>query len=286
MSSYTRQGHLISLTQANVVADGTNSTFRYTFPQSTTFQSGAQIALVKYIGYNSAFTITAALNNNQFRILWPGPAGTLTYTVTVPDGEYSVSDLNAYIQFFCVQNGLYLLDSGGNYVYYATMTLNVSQYALQITTYVVPTVLPGGYTAPPAWPGFPAVASTPAVVILANNFTLWSGFASGQYPPTLPHASTYSALSTSAPQVDPQPVFSMICSLVQNRLAGNSGQIFSIAKSVGFGQLQITEPSENIYCAIQAGQFSEFTIRLVDVTTGRPMLFRDPNTTILLSIIV
>ena len=47
--------------------------------------------------YNGTFYITAERGNNVISFIWSVGSPT-TYTWTIPDGYYSVNDLNYYIQ--------------------------------------------------------------------------------------------------------------------------------------------------------------------------------------------
>ena len=56
----------------------------------------------------SWYNITSRYNNS-FKIYFPiGTNIYASYTVTLPDGFYTTTSLNAYIQQFCVTNRLYL----------------------------------------------------------------------------------------------------------------------------------------------------------------------------------
>jgi hypothetical protein len=133
----------------------------------------------------SMFNITAAYNNNAFNFYFPsGPSSTsyTTYNIIIPDGFYTISDLNSYMQQYAISNGLYLIDSGGNYVYYISVQYNATYYANQLIAKLVPTSLPTGYTDPSNWIGYPTVSRTPYLEILSSsNFGTYLGFSTGQY---------------------------------------------------------------------------------------------------------
>ena len=63
--------------------------------------------------YNRTFNITSDRGNNVILFVW-NIGGTTTYTWTIPDGYYSVSDLNYYVQNQCISNNLYCI-SGTNF---------------------------------------------------------------------------------------------------------------------------------------------------------------------------
>jgi hypothetical protein len=104
-------------------------------------------------------------------------------TITLPDGFYTTTSLNAFIQQFCVSNGFYLIEnSTQNFLYYINVLFNDTYYANQLILRPVPTALPGGFTAPVNWAGYPAATLTPYVEILnTNHFGRFLGFTPGNY---------------------------------------------------------------------------------------------------------
>ena len=96
--------NLICLTQANLVGSGNNS-FVYRFPSSANFDNHS-IALASLSCYSCVFNVTAALGNNILNMRIYDDLTYPVYTITIPDGSYTVSDLNAYFQYYSIQNGL------------------------------------------------------------------------------------------------------------------------------------------------------------------------------------
>ena len=52
--------------------------------------------------------------HKTFSLIFPTAATTITYSITLPDGFYTINDINSYIQQQCILNGAYLIDSSGN----------------------------------------------------------------------------------------------------------------------------------------------------------------------------
>ena len=165
-----------------------NNTFKYDFiqgnfnipPDSEVMVANAQIP---YSFYN----ITSAYNNNAFTLYFP--TGSTTYTtfnITIPDGFYTTTSLNYYLQQFCISNGLYLVNSTGQNVYYVSIQYNSYQYGNQILSFLVPTALPVGYTAPSNWIGYPTISRTPYITIATtgtgSKLGTFLGFSGGDYP--------------------------------------------------------------------------------------------------------
>lgn len=171
------------LNSQNSVGTG-NNTYKYNFiqgmfnipPDSEVMVANVQIP---YSFYN----ITAAYNNNQFQFSWPtGSAGYTTSTIIIPDGFYTTTSLNYYLQQWMISNGYYLVNGSGQNVYYYSIQYNSYQYGNQLLAYLVPTTLPAGYTAPTNWAGYPTVSRVPYITILNNNFGTFLGLTAGYYP--------------------------------------------------------------------------------------------------------
>lgn len=264
----------IVLNSTNVVSGSNNSKYRFRFASTTSFQND-QIALSNINIYFSWFNITTQYNNNFFQYIWTDGAGGFTYDVLIPDGAYEISTLNAYFQFIMVQNGHYLVDDQKNYVYYAEIVLNPTYYAVEIKTYPLPTALPSGWTNP-AGVMFPAVASTPQVIIPATNIRTLLGFDAGTYPSAV-QSTAYNVLSQNTPQVATVQSVILLCSLLNNTLTNPNTFLYSIAPSnTQFGQLISVAVPELIFTDIVSGSYDSFEITLVDQNYV-PLVVKDNN---------
>ena len=89
--------YTLLLNSSNVVGSN-NNTFQYNFISgSFKIPEGSEIAISQATIPYSWYNITSNYNNNTFGIRWV-TTGASTQTFTLPDGFYTVSDLNAYIQ--------------------------------------------------------------------------------------------------------------------------------------------------------------------------------------------
>ena len=204
--------HTITLTRDNVVNVGSgNNRIVYDIPGSRNLE-GAEIALASCYMYYSWQNINSQpLNNNQFQIYIPllevdgtgsgiGPFGDQYYTITIPDGIYTIADLDNYLQQWSIDNDFYLIDSAGNNVYFFQISANITQYNLQFNTFVFPNLIIGAdtfagkyptYTQPPN--GFlntlTGSGNTNGAFVVANqlfaagfkfppNFSTFAGFPS------------------------------------------------------------------------------------------------------------
>ena len=173
----------IVLNQNNLVADGNNNTFVYKFPNSVAFPHH-EIAIQSVSMFYSWANIDITLANNQFTIYFPtnsagavstGSGQVSSYTIVIPTGQYEITDLNALLQYYCIKNGWYLINSAGQNVYYLEMFVNATRYAVQINTFPLP--LSSNFT----WNGTTGVWT-------GNAGTAYSGW-------TTPTANTQSGVS-------------------------------------------------------------------------------------------
>lgn len=241
--------------------------FRYDFPVGSVSFKDDQIAVSSVQMYYSWFSITSSTtgsryNNNIFQYYWYDNTGQIgPFTITIPDGYYSVATLNAYLQSRMVANNHYLVDSFGDYVYYLELVENPSAYAVQFNSFPIPTALPALWTNPGGMT-FPAVASTPQLVVLStNNFKDIIGFNAGTYP-TITQATNYSKISDYTPQVSPVSSVVMTCSLVQNRYAIPNTLIYSFTPAgTSFGDIINVQPSE-----LSFNDISDTTVNSIEIT--------------------
>lgn len=239
------------LNQSNLVTNSNNNLYRYVFPGAPKFLRGTKVALVSASLYYSWYSITAAIGNNTFSYTFPTFAGSITIAVTIPDGFYTIPQLNSFLQFTFISNGHYLVDASGDYVYYAQFSENPALYAVQFDSFPVPTALPAGYTNPAALT-FPAVASTPLLIVGATLFRNIIGFNAGTYPAVF-QATNYSRTSAFTPQVTPTSSVVITCSLIRNALSNPQTILASFSPDVGFGSLIQVKPNQYNLLSISDG---------------------------------
>lgn len=282
------------LNSSNIVQGSNNSKFKYLFPNGGYNFKDDLVAVQEISMYFSTFNITSAYGNNSFQYIWVN--GT-TFTITIPDGYYSIATLNEYLQYVMIQNTHYLRTTSGQNVYLLEMVINQSRYAVQLNTYLISSAiatanswsLPAGAT----WV-LPTNTISPMFQIQSNNFTNIIGYVAGKYPnaviagtpPAQTQTPSYSLaqsfLSSTAPQITPYSSFLVYCSLVNNRVVIPNQLVFSFTPSnVVFGGLSSYQVSELAWNKIEDGQYSEFIIEFKD-QLGRDVVFQDPNTLITL----
>ena len=272
-------GKTIILTTANI-QEGTNNTrLVYNFPSGGYTFKNDVITLQSLYQYFSIFNITSSYANNTFTYKWFD--GT-TYSITIPDGYYEVSDINAYIQSVMIASTHYMTNTAGQYVYFLEFVVNVSRYAVQINLYPLSTAiqtlnsysLPSGAT----W-SVPATASQVEVNITTTAFGEVLGYAVATYGNSTYVAGTtpISFLSSEAPQITPYSSIVVSCSLVNNKAIIPSNILASYTPlGTSIGSLFKYEPNMSQYADIDDGQYTQLTIEFRD-QLSRQIIIQDPN---------
>lgn len=287
---------VIVLNQNNLVQDGQNNKLIYRFPNSVQFKD-KQIAVSSISMFYSWFNITSAFTNNSFSYTWTSGTTTTTYTITIPDGLYEISDINSYAQYIMIQNSTYWIDSSGNYLYPFDFEVNANRYAIQLNTYLIPTSLPSGASVPIGFPGWPTTTQN-SVITFPSLFSSIVGYpsnfssnpnVSNSFVPSGPYVSklasgTISYISTTAPQVQPNPSILFSISGINNPYTQPSSVIYSITPSVAIGGQISEKPPNFMWNKLLDGTYSELRLTLLGSSTLSPIKLNDPNMTILLCI--
>jgi hypothetical protein len=283
------------LNQENIVSGTGNSVLQYNFPQGGINFVDEFIAVQQVSFYQSVFNITQANNNNQFAYTW---IDNTSYTITIPDGYYELVAIYAYFRDVMTANTHYLL-SGANYVYLIQLVVNPTKYADQVNCFPISVAIASSnsWTVPPGatWV-LPNNIIVPIFTVLNNNFTKIIGFNAGNYPvstisgvppsqiQTPAFTSTQVFLSTTAPQIIPQPSYLCLCSLVNNRLSIPSQLIYSITPAnTTVGSIYTLQVSDMAFNKIENGNYVNFRFTFVD-DLGKAIIFQDPNMLLLLVI--
>ena len=284
------------LNTTNIVQDGQNNKLVYKFPNSVQFKDN-YIALSSASVYYSWFNISSTQGNNVFSYNWIDGAGVATtYTITIPDGLYEVSTLNALLQFNFIQNGHYLVDASGLNVYYAEIVVNPSRYAVEITTYLFPTALPTGWSNPASVP-FPPQSFNPIITIPAKLNQLLgfvAGFQTDQnlnnafVPPVSKYVAklangTISYISTSAPNIQPNSSLLFSISNIDNAYAQPTSIIYTLVPTVRPGEIINERPTNFIWNKLINGTYNEIRMTILG-TDLQPITINDPSMTVVLVI--
>jgi hypothetical protein len=288
----------VCLNQSNVInpSSGANQLV-YKFPTSTQF-SNHSIALQSISVYYSWVSISSALNNNSFSItIYPNDAWSQTFTVTIPDGAYNISDLNSYFKYWSIQNGLYMInDLTGEYSYLASFTVNAVKYAVEVQTFLSEPAI--GWSLAPNFPAAGGVGDVwNAVLSFPAGFNLIIGYAAGfttdptsagATPTPTPNGGvisngTIAYLSSLAPQVQPNSTVLVSCNSIQNKYSQSPILYAFSSAGTAFGELIMDKPAHLCFSPLMPGIYSELRLTLLG-TSLMPLAMQDPNITVLLII--
>jgi hypothetical protein len=290
---------VLVLNQSNIVPDGQNNKLRYKFPNSVNLKD-KYVAVSSISMYYSWDNITALQLNNRITYTWTVGATTTTYTITIPDGLYEISEINFFIQFTLINSGHYWTNGTGDNLYPFEIVVNPTRYAIQLNTYLVPIVASATVIFPSNWPGVATQTYNP-VVSFPSRFNEVVGYPSTfSSNPNVNNAGvavttpqnnyesknslgTFSYLSNSAPQVQPNNNVLLSLSGINNPYSQPSSIIYSLNPAVGSGQQISERPPNFMWNKIIDGMYNELLLTFLG-TNLTPLIIKDPNMTILLTI--
>ena len=90
--------------------------FVYRFPTNMKFAKGQSVALQSISINNTFYNIESSRNNNQMSIIWNADT-TLRHDFIIPDGFYTISLLNQFLQKQCKSRNLYFTNADGDINY-------------------------------------------------------------------------------------------------------------------------------------------------------------------------
>jgi len=251
------------LNSTNVSPSQTN---KYSFKflgSGVSFEKGDTIALASINVLYSWYNITSLLGNNRFS--YHIKNNDVGYEVLIPDGFYSISDLNAILQFTLLANGHYLVQTTGTTTinwYPLAISTNSTYYSIQLTCNPIAVTLPTGFTNPGGK--------------FYNTITFTV--------PTTPQFVISNTLSTFTPQVSPVQNIIVRCNLCNNTFANPSDILYTFTpQNVDFGSnIFIQNPTLSMI-DIKAGNFQSIDIELVDQNYNK-IVMKDTNVCIQLVI--
>lgn len=278
----------LKIDSGNLVQNGMNNTWRYSFPGSAANFQNVEAAIQSISLYNSEYNIDAvAFANNTFKIEVPTAATTSTLSVSLPDGYYSYIDINRVIQTTLVAAGAYLINSTGDNVFYIQLSENSVYYAAQQDFSPTPTSLPAGYTRPASGlysaggTGLPTTTRVPRLIIDNLKFGNVLGLTTGTYPAA--SATTASSqLSNTIPQVHPSSSYVVRCDLIKNEYVVSGDIIAAFDRGdASIGQLINYKPSQYAWCNCHNGSRASISISIFN-QDDQPVHFRDTSVSVML----
>lgn len=250
----------------NVVVGSDNSRYSYTFINNNlTLLDEAEICISNITLPYSFYNVTTAYNNRSFNLFFPVGAGDSAYAIILPQGFYTVTDINAYLQQQMILNGLYLINPDGKYVYYVTFLYNPTTYGVQLILQTVPLSLPVGWTQPSNWVGYSATTRTPRITITTNNFGKIIGFAPATYPATTSTVDI-SFLNTLVPLGSNINSIIIRCNLIDNMIGFPSDILdtMPISNTTFGSNINYTPMGGLKWVKMVAGTYQKMEIQFVD----------------------
>lgn len=229
------------------------------FQSSISFPPGTKIALSSMSIYYSWRNITSAKSNNTLSYV---DTESKTQTITFPDGFYSISDINGYIQFVMKANGDYLVDDSGNDYFFIDIVANSVYNCFTITMKPVPSTLPTSWTNPASMI-LPLSNTTLELIIPSTNIRYNLGF-NAQSIPSTPQATQYQINSDFVPQITDITSCYIHSSMVNNSFFCPSLRdvLYSFTPNVEYGNLIRLEPSNLLFSPV----FSPSSFSAIDIT--------------------
>jgi hypothetical protein len=282
------------LNSSNVSNTSTNTTFKYDFIQGGFKVQDMEMCVSSITLPYSFYNVSSYYNNRTFSLLFQTGAIVTTIDITLPEGFYTVTDINSYIQQVCIDYGAYLIDSTGNYVYFQQLVYNTTYYAVQLLLFPVPTTLPTGYsyaTAGSSGSFYTSAIKLPSVAYVPRLFLAPSGsiasiigFVAGATYPIAMITTSQSLSSTLVPVGSTVNSIIMQCSLISNPVTFPSDILDSMPiKDTSFGSNITYDPSFEKYVSLSNGNFNNFTFSFRDQNLNE-IYARDPNVSITLII--
>jgi len=204
--------------------------------------TNAYISLISASTYNSTYNITSEYGNNQLTIKW---INGIDYTFVIPDGVYSIADINSYLEARMFENNLYcVITTTGKPQFFIKLQENPIYYSCHLIMSYIPTsteAIQLGYSLPTGtidW-AFPPTSITAQLNLVNQPMKDLLGFSSLIFPPTPVLNDNYEALSDKAPKLSPIFNYMFNCNLLNHQIGkvASNRLFFMIPVSKAVGQL-------------------------------------------------
>jgi len=261
---------------------GSLNQYSYRFPQHAKFEAGCGLGIAGISIFNSFQNINVDRGNNSLTFNFLGTI----YNWTIPDGFYSVSELNYFLQSQCVLNNLYVTTNNGlTFVYFIELQVSTARYATSLNFFAVPTSSTAtslGYSKPTGstW-SYPTTPTTPQLTFNAS-FGELIGLNGGTYPVS-PSSTNVQFVSTFTPNINPINSIIFCCNLISSKYSIPNNILYSLPISSTLGTLIQVNPPSIVYNNIIPQRFSTIEITLFDQAFN-PLKVIDPDLTLTLSI--
>jgi hypothetical protein len=272
----------ITLNNSNYTG-GNNYTLR--FPKTVSLDKDTTLSLFSFTMYNSFYNISQRqFNNANISFTW---FDNTIYNWVIPDGYYSVSDLNIWLQSQFIMNNLYCTNSSNSLnIFFVAFKINAVLYKNQIDTNYVPSATNAasfGYIKPigATW-NFPSVNTCINISIntgLQKYFGINNQLDFGVISPV----QNVQYVSNVCPTVSNTFSIFLTCNLIVSDFSQVANVFAQIPIKEGFGKLIDYNASMNADINVQPGVYNSINIGLWD-QNNYPLQFQDDELVIMLVI--
>ena len=316
----------ITLNSSNVLQGTTNNTYQYQFLNgSFDIPEGSEVCISQITIPYSWVNVSAALGNNTFGYAIPaGATPTYSYfSISLPDGFYTISDLNnALISAFKTNNHYWYSSANGTFMYPITLTTNSALYTNTVNTVTIPLNANisasfgtgAGWSKNPSWSSYPTVDGFYACLFIpqgsSNTIGNMLGFTGGSstispagvngtFYPSIPSSagsfSQYYATTVTSngntltvPPFNP-PLGTQVngvivrCNLVHNHVTANTDVLDCFPITSTYGSNINYTPISENWIKVKKGKYNNITVYFQDQSYN-PLKMLDPN--VLISLLI
>ena len=262
-----------------------NNMYRLKLPKAVQFKKGDKLSLYSFSMYNSFYNISASqYQNTQITFTWFD--GTV-YNWVIPNGYYSLADLNLWLQQQFIINKLYCVNSNNSQnIYFVQFQTNSVLYKAQIDVYFMPSSANAGlygYQKPSGatW-NFPATNTMVKIEINAN-LKSYFGFSTQTIFGIMSPSQNMNYLSDITPTISPEFSIYIGCNLIVSEFNQIANLFAQFPISAAYGNLIKIESTIDSQISIKEGIYSEIIISLWD-QENQPLIINDNDLTIMLII--
>jgi hypothetical protein len=194
--------------------------------------------------------------------------------ISIPDGFYSIEQLNQVIQLWCITMGYYCVTSTGEYVYFADLNANTTSYKFQCDIWGLPTSAQAttlGWTTGGMVLNIGTQSVSPTIVFGASIQPLL-GFTPGTYPsvPSVVVAGSWASSpvstvqSSQTPQINRVTSLTLRCNLVNNSYSIPTNYLAQVPITSQFGGLTQTNIYAPLWSDVLNQTFSTIELSFAD----------------------
>lgn len=239
--------------------------YEYDLQTGHHFPEGSTVNLHSLFLYNSTYNISSELGNNTMSIEWMDGS---VLNLVIPDGYYSVDDLNEYLKNEMFNADMYGTRSNGQELLtYIRFVTNPIQYKNQILIYYVPTSseassLSISKPSTASW-NFPATRKLPKLTINPNLRKYFGMSTRTIFGNETDQTRNYDYLSDVTPTISDTFAIVVACNLVSNSYNSVNEVIGQIPINKSFGSLlEYINTSGNGKLNIATRNVSKIIVRL------------------------